>query len=259
MCCMKSVSVVIPLIPHHDYELRRLFRELSDDANLIKEVIICRSETWKSFSKLVTRRYLKWANEVGLDSEIIMSNVREVAADGVNRNRGWKIAKGEFIVFLDADDSYSKHRVSAVIETLQESGSDMLLHNYSLEGEDLAEIPTKYNVLPFSRLKSQNFSSPIEMLRPIRDEFGNEVQIHHAHISIRNSINTRKIEFLDLFPGADTDFCKRMVASENECIYSPLKLSKWSRKRTFRYKVRLFRKKIKRVLLSRYTGVFRRT
>ena len=126
---MKNVSVVIPLIPQHDYELRRLFRELTDDASFIREVIVCRSETWKFFSKLTIRRYSKWANEAGLDSEIVMSQVSEVAADGVNRNRGWKIAKGEFVVFLDADDSYSKHRISAIIKTLQQSGSDMLVHN----------------------------------------------------------------------------------------------------------------------------------
>lgn len=241
---MEKVSVVIPLIPQHDSELRRIFEEISSESEIVGEVIICRSETIDIFSNYTFRRYVKWAHAAGLTSKIILSHIKDSAPDGVNRNRGWEIATGDYVVFLDADDSYAKNRISAVISTMKHYNYDLFLHNYALEEESLAEVSKKDTTFQAVSLKASNALFGKDGLGPITDNAGNPLQIHHAHISIRNSTIVRQIEFTNRFPGADTEFCKRAVSSELNCGYSSLKLSKWSRDRSLRYRARLLRKKL---------------
>jgi hypothetical protein len=60
--------------------------------------------------------------------------------------------------------------------------------------------------------------------------------IHHAHLSInRESVNLR---YLDIFPGADTEFCKRLIVSGAKVFYTNKKLSFWNRNRSVRYLLR---------------------
>ena len=248
---MEKVSVVIPLIPQHDSELLRIFKEISNESEIISEVIICRSETIGIFSNYTLRRYIKWAHAAGLTSKIILSSIKDSAPDGVNRNRGWEIATGNYVVFLDADDSYARNRISSVISTMKHNNYDLFLHNYALEEESLAEVLRKDTALQAVSLKVSDSHLSKDGLDPITDSSGNVLQIHHAHISIRNSSIVRKLKFTNRFPGADTEFCKRAVSSELNCGYSSLKLSKWSRDRSLRYKVRLLRKKLKTFLSSK--------
>jgi glycosyltransferase involved in cell wall biosynthesis len=182
--------------------------------------------------------------------ETIGENLKEVAPDGVNRNRGWKIAQGDFIIFIDADDSYTKNRISSIISTMQKHNFDLLLHSYSYDDEIMSELDP-YSELWTTRMFYQNTHAISDSEKGITDETNNEFRIHHAHISIRNSEEMRSHEFTDRFPGADTEFCKKVITSGLKTVYSPLQLSKWNRDRSFRYKIRLVKRKIGRALQTR--------
>jgi hypothetical protein len=56
-------TVVVPLIPQHDFEVKRILKLLANEQNLIERVIICRSET-KDSGRAARNRYKKYAESV---------------------------------------------------------------------------------------------------------------------------------------------------------------------------------------------------
>jgi hypothetical protein len=230
-------TVVIPLIPQHDFELKRILKLLAKEQHLINEVIICRSETKGSLDR-IKKKYSRYANAVGFNKAINVNCVDSVARDGTNRNRGWQSATTDYVAFMDADDLYSEKRLTTLSEVLNSTNADGILHSYSssILLNDLSDISeTKSNQIHVKKNK--------EGIDCLTDSLGNELKVHFAHITVRNHVKA-SLMFTDKFPGADWEFATQLVSQGFNVQYLNQELSAWSRNRSIRYKARLYRMKL---------------
>lgn len=248
---MKEFTVVIPLIPLHDRELKRIFKTLATEAHLVQEVIICRSESKMSNSQAIQSKFENWARKAGLKVPITCSLTADQAYDGTNRNRGWLIAESPFVAFIDADDDYRKDRLTLLLSTFKRTNCDAILHNYE---EDAALWPAEKG-LEFSTSSGPiqayllGTEDPGDLSVPISDGDGRVLQIHHAHASVRTEVAARAM-YTGIFPGADTELCKKLILAGLNVQYMNEKLSNWNRKRSLRYRLRLFKKRLSKRRLS---------
>ena len=230
-------TVVIPLIPQHDFEIKRILKLLANEQNLIHQVIICRSESKGSISK-IEGKFQKYAQQATFYKDVKVDCVKEVARDGTNRNRGWKRALSEYIVFIDADDLYSPTRLTVLLDLISLNQPDAIVHNYSTDG-----LPSAINILKTQNLRNVRRDNDTEGYAYLSDEAGNKLKVHFAHITVRNELRNI-LMFTDRFPGADWEFAVGVVDSGLRMIYLNEELSAWSRKRSFRYIIRIHRMKL---------------
>lgn len=238
------VTIVIPLIPQHDFEIKNILKTLVGESDLVAEVIICRSES-VGFESQILGKFNKMASEVKFLKPIRVSSVLEVARDGTNRNRGWKMVKSKYTAFIDADDDYHPSRIEKLVQILECSNADAVLHNYKSDGsfenmDDDRKIPVFHKIF----LKE----GPEEnTLRQFIDEKGNELRMHFAHLTVKTDLR-ETLQFSSRFPGADWEMANKIVENGYEMVYSPEELSAWKRDRSLRYRFRLFRMAMLRFL-----------
>lgn len=80
---------------------------------------------------------------------------------GGARNTGLEAAKGDYMLFVDSDDTIEPHTLSRLSETIEQSGADIIAFNlYSDNGEG-QKTPVKANALlteePFSLAEKADF------------------------------------------------------------------------------------------------------
>ena len=133
-------SIVIPVVPKHDRYLNDVFACLGTESNLIKEIIVARSEIaphkvakYEKFLKNISSNY-------NLEDKVILSGEPKACLAYANLNRGWQIAKGQYVTFLGADDLYAPNRLSVINEVLsQYPESNLVLHSYFFENQSTAK------------------------------------------------------------------------------------------------------------------------
>jgi len=240
---MPSFDVVIPLIPQHDSQMNRIFSILSRQNIEISQVILARSETWAP-KKYLEHKFRKSAGQAGLKCLITVVPIRTMNADGSNRNRGWELCQSEFVVFLDADDNYSDEMLANIQMCIESTGADAIIHNF--ESEDSAPA-NKILDLASNEITTRAFlakeKDSISEFYAIVDCRGKELRVHFAHLTIRRTL-IEKFQYSDRFPGADQELVQRLVRDDVTVFYIPKQLSSWSRERSLRYLVRIYRKRI---------------
>lgn len=239
---MRSFSVVIPLIPVHDKEIYRILPYLALNNAWIKEVIVCRSETPEHQTKKVEKKFQKWANKFDLGVPLILSSVSNIAYDGTNRNRGIALSSGEFIAFLDSDDRYATGMFNVLNQIFALTSAKAILHSYAMDRAAM-DCSLDFQPAKLNKLVYPKEATSLEFNIPIQTEDGSDLPIiHHAHLTVRRAAFTEL--YLDIFPGADTEFCKRLILSGVEVLHIDQKLSYWNRKRSVRYYLRRLRFKL---------------
>jgi glycosyltransferase involved in cell wall biosynthesis len=230
---VNKFSVVIPLIPQHDRELARIFKELKNSEENIKEIIICRSETLIG-QKRTIESMKRRAEKSGIDPELLrFSFVSGKATAGENRNRGWNLASGSFVAFLDADDSYISNRLEVLGKVLEKSNAKAVLHKYrnSSNGVNQIQDPA-FAVERIMLNKAGIFSTK-----------NSQVSFHCAHLTLDTSLRN-VYQYTDMFPGEDLELVTRLITDGAEVLHIDYELSSWNRNRSPRYEIRRMRKKI---------------
>lgn len=132
----KMVSIIVPLYNGEKY-VKRCLESLLEQTYGNKEILIINDGSTDNSAKL--------CDEVAKIHGCV--NVIHTVNAGVSAARNLGIAKaaGEYLMFVDIDDGLERNTVKILVDTLEESGSDVAGCNYrNFSGE---ELPGKSRVI----------------------------------------------------------------------------------------------------------------
>jgi len=154
---------------------------------------------------------------------------------GQNRNRGWDIARGEYVSFCDADDFYSPKRLEIICNEINRSGAELIIHDYLYQSPRtlLKFTHGKYSVFESEELFQSTFPNG---KRNRETEFGSNgesnitipsrkrfhFRAHHGHATVKTSV---KIRYSDFPFAEDGIFCRDLLYKGYKISYVSAKLS----------------------------------
>ena len=121
---MASVSVIIPFYKKH------LFLKKAIESIL--------SQTYKDFEIIIIHddpkdQNLEFISNIkSMDNRIIVLKNKENLGAGFSRNEGIKIAKGNYIAFLDADDVWYQNKLSVQIDFMKKNNCEFSHTSYEI-------------------------------------------------------------------------------------------------------------------------------
>jgi glycosyltransferase involved in cell wall biosynthesis len=122
-----AVTVVIPTYNHAHFLVKAL-KSVIDQTFLSWEVIVI-----NNFSKDETEQVV----ESFKDPRIKLINFSNNGVIAASRNKGIELAQGEFVAFLDSDDSWDTNKLERCISAFKNHHADIVSHhlNKSINGE----------------------------------------------------------------------------------------------------------------------------
>lgn len=210
---MISYSIVVPCYPAHFKYLSSLINQINnfqiDNYFTIKEIIICASEVDKLTEDLSHTKY-----------PIVFSCVPDKCNASKNRNRGLDVASADYVIFLDADDTYHFQKLKVTSEII----SNLNKVNCVLHGYHQRMVPIKWGYESINSYKivfndttkfltNPNINSNVV---PV------DIAVHHGVSCVKSSIKSRFIE--DLNYGEDGRFCQSILYNEGGLICTDAKL-----------------------------------
>ena len=123
----KLVSIIVPCYNVEKY-FERCIKSLVSQTYKDIEIILIDDGSTDATSNLINRYK-------DTDKRIIVKKQQNIGLSGA-RNAGLKIAKGEYVCFVDSDDYVDKNYIKRMYAELERTGSDICACNYSYVYED---------------------------------------------------------------------------------------------------------------------------
>lgn len=131
------LSFIIPVYNAEQYLAQCLDSILQQPIDSFEIILIDDSSTDQS-GKICNRYYQQYSN-------IKLMTLPANVGPGLARNEGIKIARGQYIHFMDADDMLTKDRYSYVVDAINKTKADIVYFEFKyLQGNDSERLTDQY-------------------------------------------------------------------------------------------------------------------
>ena len=150
------VSIIIPVYNAKSYICEAVASALMQETD--KELIVLDDGSTDA-SMDVLERWLEGHADLVADTKVIVQKNQKNAGVAQTRNKGVRLASGEYIAFLDADDRFANGKLQKQIAKLKETGADLcntarrLIRADGTETETVIHTP---EVITLSQLEHSN-------------------------------------------------------------------------------------------------------
>ena len=150
------VSIIIPVYNAKSYICEAVASALTQETD--KELIVLDDGSTDA-SMDVLERWLEGHGDLVADTKVIVQKNQKNAGVAQTRNKGVRLASGEYIAFLDADDRFVNGKLQKQVAKLKETGVDLcntarrLIRADGTETETVIHTP---EVITLSQLEHSN-------------------------------------------------------------------------------------------------------
>lgn len=116
------VSIIIPVYNAKSYICEAVASALTQETD--KELIVLDDGSTDA-SMDVLERWLEGHADLVADTKVIVQKNQKNAGVAQTRNKGVRLASGEYIAFLDADDRFVNGKLQKQVAKLKETGADL--------------------------------------------------------------------------------------------------------------------------------------
>lgn len=229
-------SIVIPLRFDHWRFALSLVASIRSWEIAPYEIIVAASEVPR-------QRHLEFERQLvcasGMDPvRVRLLSTTYSATAGVNRNRGWAEAEGDWTLFVDADDIYRPERSQVLLELCNRTSAQAVFHSFAylesprrfLRGS-LRRGPGEQITTSGIQRASPTHAVPPSNTEPDRHGSSNlslpshgPPAIHHGHLTIKTELRQR-FAYADLPYGEDGLLAQDLVRSSVPIVVTPWILS----------------------------------
>ncbi len=179
-----NISVVTPVFNREDEIVRMINSILNQNDYLPSEILImddCSTDRTVEKSSF----FIDQCQSLGINLVIMKSS--ENKGPSYQRNKGWNAAQGEYIAFLDSDDTWHPDRLKLFVRDLS-LNKDMLFwannHTHKVSEKEISEIFFRNPVnIPFYKqlLKNQGNPSCAIIHRSVKERFLENMRHNEDH------------------------------------------------------------------------------
>ena len=202
-----KVSVIVPV-----YNVEKYIKQALDslvNQSLYDIEFICINDCTPDKSFEIVREY------AAKDNRFVLIEQKTNQGQGIARNVGLEIAKGDYIMFLDSDDWFELDACEQAYNLIKRNQNDMVLFSYYNYYENSHKKELRTNMIkPFSKV----INDPQIVLKDIDTAFFRSA-LTVMYIYRKDFLNNHNIRYGNERLGEDIDFCfKALVNCANLSI-----------------------------------------
>jgi len=232
-----EISVVIPCYYPHIKYLDVILNDICAQTLLPKEVILAISEVDDDTKYGLFTKYSKQFDDKQITFKIINTMAKQ--NPGINRNMGAKIAKYEYITFINAGDTIHPQKIEITKYFLEKYQPNILLHSL-VKNKPMNFLKSshidyeKVNIITSNQIFYDTFGRPPRRnrKRELISIGGHSIGIKrkkfyrnvtHGYATVKNTLANHFV-YTDLRSGEDGIFVRDILWNVGNVIYIPISL-----------------------------------